>query len=310
MSDIQPLDKRVHKLNKFMQSVYRNPLIRKFYEPYWHRPIGMRELVYFPHRERYSRVDINGKLVFITGASSGMGRASAIKLAQLGAKIVAVARRENELQDLQKTIEEGGGQCAYYPLDLTDQEATDTVIQQVLQQHGVPDIVINNAGHSIRRSVKDSLDRFHDYTRTMNVNYYPAVQITLGFLPGMMERRSGHFINISSWGVPLHAVPLFSAYLASKSALTAFTRSIELDTRDRGIRATVVYPPLVRTEMIAPTKEYENLQTLSVDEASDWIVYAAKNQPREVIPRLVRYVRFLFTVHPGLGEVLASNAWT
>ncbi len=156
---------------------------------------------------------------------------------------------------------------------MADIASCDTLVQRVMNDHGGVDILINNAGRSIRRAIENSLDRFHDYERTMQLNYFGALRLIMGFIPSMLQKKRGHVINISSIGV-LSNAPRFSAYVASKAALDAFSRCAVAEFSDSGIEFTTINMPLVRTEMIAPTKIYQHVPTLSPEEAADLIVQA------------------------------------
>ncbi|KXP08163.1 short-chain dehydrogenase [Tsukamurella pulmonis] len=222
---------------------------------------------------------LRGLRIVVTGASSGIGREAALQLAERGAHVIAVARRESELEELCALT---GGE--YRVCDLTDTDAIDALITGL----GEVDVLVNNAGHSIRRTIADSTERFHDYQRTMNLNYFAAVQLSLGVLPGMIERGRGQIVNVCTWGLLANTFPKFSAYAASKNALAIFGRSLNAERPHPGVRATNVYYPLVRTEMIAPTAEYSGASALEPDEAGRWIVRAITHQPVEVSPAALR----------------------
>ncbi|KXP13983.1 SDR family NAD(P)-dependent oxidoreductase [Tsukamurella pseudospumae] len=222
---------------------------------------------------------VRGLRIVVTGASSGIGREAALQLAGRGAHVIAVARREQELEELCALT---GGE--YRVCDLTDSDSIDGLLTNL----GEVDVLINNAGHSIRRTIADSTDRFHDYQRTMNLNYFAAVQLSLGVLPGMIERGRGQIVNVCTWGVLANTFPKFSAYAASKNALSIFGRSLNAERPHPGVHATNVYFPLVRTEMIAPTTEYSGASALEPDEAGRWLVRAVTHQPVEVSPAALR----------------------
>ncbi len=201
---------------------------------------------------------IKDKVVVVTGASSGIGKATALKLASAGAKVMLVARGEEKLLDTKKEIEAAGGRSWIYSADVSDMASCDALVAKVLKDHAGCDYLINNAGRSIRRGVLNSLDRFHDFERTMQLNYFGALRLIMGFLPGMVANKRGHIINISSIGV-LSNAPRFSAYVASKSALDSFAACAASEFIDKGVDFTTINMPLVRTPMIAPTKMYENV---------------------------------------------------
>ena len=222
-----------------------------------------------------------GRTVLITGASSGIGAATALAVARRKAVPLLVARRADELEAVAERIRAEGGTAHTYPCDLTDAEAVGALLKQVLAEHDGIDALVNNAGRSIRRSVHLSVDRLHDYERTMALNYFAPLRLVLGLLPHMRERRSGHIVNISSMGVQINT-PRFSAYLASKSALDAFSRVAAGETVADGVTFTSVRMPLVRTPMIGPTKVYDAFPAATPERAAQWVVRALERRPEEV----------------------------
>ena len=225
------------------------------------------------------------KVVVVTGASSGIGKATALKMAAAGAKVILVARGEEKLVETKKEIDAAGGRCWMYTADVADMASCDALVARVLAEHGACDFLVNNAGRSIRRGVINSFDRFHDFERTMQLNYFGALRLIMGFLPKMIEQKRGHIINISSIGV-LSNAPRFSAYVASKSALDSFSACAASEFLDKGIHFTTINMPLVRTPMIAPTKMYENVPTLSPEQAADLVVEAIVYKPVRIATRL------------------------
>ena len=230
---------------------------------YWERHLDPDLFV-----DRTLRGHVAGKVVLITGGSSGIGKASAIKVAEAGAKVIIVARGQKELDETRDAIVAAGGKCWAYTCDLTDLSSCDALVAKVLAEHRHVDILVNNAGRSIRRSVELSYDRFHDYERTMQLNYFGCLRLIMGFLPTMTQRRRGHIINISSIGV-LASSARFSAYVASKAALDAFSRCAQAEFSGKNIAFTTVNMPLVKTPMIAPTKMYDSVPTLTPEEAAE-----------------------------------------
>lgn len=218
------------------------------------------------------------KTIVITGASSGIGEAAAKALAREGAHICLVARREDELARVKAAIEEEGGKASIYVADLSNLQEIDACCTAILKDHERLDVLINNAGRSIRRPIKESLDRFHDYERTMQLNYFGAVRMTLKLLPRFYAQHKGHIINVSSLSA-LVPTPRFSAYVASKCALDGFSRSIAAELIGEGIRVTTINYPLVKTPMTAPTKIYKYLPQMDVEVAAQWIVDAVKKRP-------------------------------
>ena len=254
------------------------------------------------------RGKVENRVVLITGGSSGIGKASAIKVAEAGAKVLIVARGEAELHETRDQIIAAGGKCWAYTCDLTDLASCDELIKKVLHDHKHVDILVNNAGRSIRRSVEASYDRFHDYERTMQLNYFGCLRLIMGFLPGMTSRRKGHIINISSIGV-LASSPRFSAYVASKAALDAFSRCAQAEFSGKNIAFTTVNMPLVKTPMIAPTKMYDSIPTLSPEEAADLVVKAIIERPSRVATRMGIFAATLNALVPKAYEVIMNTAF-
>jgi NAD(P)-dependent dehydrogenase (short-subunit alcohol dehydrogenase family) len=246
--------------------------------------------------------------VLVTGGSSGIGKAAALKIAVAGARVLICARNEEELAAAQREISEAGGICHSYIADLSEEKSCADLVQRIIDEHGGVDILINNAGRSIRRSIALSYDRFHDFERTMQLNYFGSLRLIMGFLPGMTERHRGHIINISSIGVLTNA-PRFSAYVASKAALDAFSRCAQAEFSDNGIHFTTVNMPLVKTPMIAPTKMYEAVPTLTPDEAADLIVEAIVERPVRLATRLGTFAQIFYAVAPRAYEILMNTAF-
>lgn len=218
-----------------------------------------------------------GRTVLVTGASSGIGEATALAVARTGATVLLVARRPEELERVRQEIEETGGRAAAYPCDLTDGDAVDTLVAQVLAAHGAVDYLVNNAGRSIRRSLDLTQDRFHDFERTMAINYFGPVRLTMGLLPAMREQGFGHVVNVLSWGVQMKA-PKFSAYLASKTALDTWSRIAGRETYGDGVTFTNIRFSLVRTAMSAPTEAYAG-RGASPEQAAARVVRALEDRP-------------------------------
>ena len=251
---------------------------------------------------------VKSKVVLITGASAGIGKAAALKIAEAGAKILIVARSEDKLLETRQEIEAKGGTAFIYTADIADLASCDALVQRVIADHGGVDILINNAGRSIRRAIENSLDRFHDYERTMQLNYFGALRLIMGFIPSMLKKKRGHVINISSIGV-LSNAPRFSAYVASKAALDAFARCAVAEFSDSGIEFTTINMPLVRTEMIAPTKIYEHVPMLSAEEVADLIVQAIIYKPERIATRVGIFAQVLHAVAPKLYAVVMNTAF-
>ncbi|MBN3457947.1 SDR family oxidoreductase [Mycobacterium sp. DSM 3803] len=249
-------------------------------------------------------IDLTGKRILLTGASSGIGEAAAEKFAARGARVVAVARRQELLDDLVERISHAGGDARARAVDLSDLDAVDALVAEVEQDLGGVDILVNNAGRSIRRPLAESLDRWHDVERTMTLNYYAPLRLIRGLAPGMRERGDGHIINVATWGVMNESSPLFAVYNASKAALSAVSRVIETEWAAQGVHSTTLYYPLVKTPMIAPTRAYDGLPGLSAEEAADWMITAARTRPVQIAPRMAVTAKALNSVAPGLVDAL------
>ena len=272
---------------------------------YWERHL---DPDLFIDRSLSSRV--KDKVVLITGGSSGIGLATAKKVAAAGAKTLICARGLEDLEKAKAEIEgeTKGAQVFVYQADLADLASADDLVKRVLADHGAVDVLINNAGRSIRRSIELSYDRFHDFERTMQLNYFGSLRLVMGLLPSMTERRRGHVINISSIGVLTNA-PRFSAYVASKAALDAFSRCAASEFSDKNIHFTIVNMPLVKTPMIGPTKIYDNVPTLTPDEAGDMVVKAIIERPHRVATRLGIFAEMLHLMAPKVYQVVLNTAF-
>ncbi len=251
---------------------------------------------------------VKDKVIVITGASSGIGKATAIKMAAAGAKVILVARGEEKLVETKKEIDDAKGRCWMYAADVSDLASCDALVARVLKEHGTCHFLVNNAGRSIRRGVINSFDRFHDFERTMQLNYFGALRLIMGFLPKMIAQRGGHIINISSIGV-LSNAPRFSAYVASKSALDSFAACASSEFLDKGVHFTTINMPLVRTPMIAPTKMYENVPTLSPEQAADLVVEAVVYRSVRIATRLGIFGAISHAAAPRLTQILLNTAF-
>jgi NAD(P)-dependent dehydrogenase (short-subunit alcohol dehydrogenase family) len=251
---------------------------------------------------------LTGKVAVVTGASSGIGLVVSKKLAAAGAKVILVARTREKLEEAQRIIAKSGGESHVYPCDLNNMEAIDKCAQAVLHDFGHVDILVNNAGRSIRRAVFESFDRFHDFERTMQLNYFGGVRMILNFLPGMAKRRSGHIINISSIGVLANAAR-FSAYVASKAALDAFSRCLSAEVKHRNIEITAIYMPLVRTPMIAPTKIYDYVPAWSPEKAGDTVLNAILSRPKSVATPLGTAAAISYALWPKINDYVLNKGF-
>jgi short-subunit dehydrogenase len=259
-------------------------------------------------KDRTLSAAVRGKVVLITGASSGIGKATAVKAADAGATVLLVARSVEKLEETKREIETSGGVAHIHRCDLADIEDVERMAEEVLAYHGRVDILVNNAGRSIRRSVGLSNDRFHDYERTIQLNYLGAVRLILALLPSMRAHKSGHIINISSIGTQTNP-PRFSAYVASKAALDAFSRVIASEVIDDGVHLTTIHMPLVRTPMIAPTRMYDMFPAISPEEAAEMIAKAMVAQPKKVATRLGTFGELVYAVAPSMSDRLLNQAY-
>ena len=275
---------------------------------YWER-------TYSPDRRKDKALAkaVQGRTVMITGASSGIGRALALRVGAAGGRVILVARGLEKLEQTQREIADLGGTAFVHRCDLSDMSDIERMAKEVLHEHGRVDVLVNNAGRSIRRSIALSYDRFHDFERTMQLNYFGAVRLILTLLPVMRQtspdgRRGGHILNISSIGVQTNT-PRFSAYVASKAALDAFSRCIASEVVDDGVHLTTVHMPLVRTPMIAPTKMYDRFPTISPAEAADMICKAMINRPKKVGTTLGNAGELMYTLSPRLSDRILNRGY-
>jgi NAD(P)-dependent dehydrogenase (short-subunit alcohol dehydrogenase family) len=261
--------------------------------------------------DRSLKGTVGGKVVLVTGGSSGIGLAAAVKFAEAGAVTIICARDEAKLAEAKREILEkagAGAQVHVYSADIADESSCRDLIEAIHANHGGVDFLVNNAGRSIRRAIEASYDRFHDFERTMQLNYFGCLRVTMGLLPGMVAKRRGHVVNISSIGVLTNA-PRFSAYVASKAALDAWTRCASSEYADMGITFTTINMPLVRTPMIAPTKIYQNVPTLSPEEAADMIAQACVNKPVRIATRLGVTGELMHALAPRVAQIVMNTSF-
>jgi len=259
-------------------------------------------------RNRTLHVAVDGRRVLITGASSGIGRATALQIAAAGGIPLLVARNVDKLEDVRAEIVAAGGTAFVYAADIADMDSVDRLVERVLADHRHVDMLVNNAGRSIRRSIALSYDRFHDFERTMQLNYFGAVKLILGLLPHMRERGFGHIVNISSIGVQT-SPPRFSAYVASKAALDAFTRVVASEVIGDGVSFTTIHMPLVRTPMIAPTKMYDAFPAITPEEAADMICEALRSRPKHMGTRLGTFGEVAYALSPKAVDRILHLAY-
>jgi len=252
---------------------------------------------------------VEGTITLITGGSSGIGEAAAKKIADAGGEVVLVARTQENLDRVADDIRSNGGTAHVYPCDLSDMDAIAAMADRVLADLGGVDMLINNAGRSIRRSLALSYDRIHDYQRTMQLNYLGAVQLILKFIPGMRERGFGHIINVSSVGVQTRA-PRFGAYIASKAALDSLCDALQAEVVDEDIKFTTVHMALVRTPMISPTSMYDKFPALTPDQAAGVIADAIVQRPRRASSPFGQLAAVVDAVNPAVMDRVRNRAFT
>ncbi|MDP3925856.1 MAG: SDR family oxidoreductase [Hydrogenophaga sp.] len=260
------------------------------------------------HIDRSLKGTVAGKVVLVTGGSSGIGLAAAHKFAEAGAVTIICGRDQDKLDEACKEAKDKGYQFIAYPADTADMADADRFVQLLIANHGGVDFLINNAGRSIRRAIEGSYDRFHDFERTMQLNYFGCLRVTMGLLPGMVAKKKGHVVNISSIGVLTNA-PRFSAYVASKAALDAWTRCASSEFADQGISFTTINMPLVRTPMIAPTQIYKNVPTLAPEEAADMIAQACIFKPVRIATRLGVTGQVMHAMVPRVAQIVMNTSF-
>ncbi|GAC1434421.1 MAG: SDR family oxidoreductase [Solirubrobacteraceae bacterium] len=260
------------------------------------------------YKDRSLGATVRGRTVLITGASSGIGRAAALKVAAAGGIPLLVARSADKLADTKAEIEAAGGTAHTYSADLAALDSIPDLVERVLADHPSIDFLVNNAGRSIRRSMSLSHDRFHDYERTMQLNYFGTIKLIMEVVQHMKEQRSGHIVNVSSIGAQTNP-PRFSAYVASKAALDAFTRVVSSEVIGDGISFTTIHMPLVRTPMIAPTKMYDSFPTITPDEAADMICEAMRSKPKVINTRLGTFGEVSYTLMPKAVDQILHMAY-
>ena len=257
---------------------------------------------------RALRKRVSGRAVAITGASSGIGEALANRLGDAGAHVLLIARSVDKLTEIKSAIEGRGGTAFVYPGDLSDAEDTQRLISAVLADHGQVDVLVNNAGISIRRSVEKSYDRVHDFERTLSLNFLGAVRLIMGFLPGMRSQRQGQILNVSTIGVQVN-VPRYGAYIASKAALDAFSRVLAVEALKDGVKVTTIYMPLVKTPMMKSTTIYDAFPMRTAEQAADLVVNGIIHQPKRVATPVGNLFEFAYGVAPSAIDRVLNAAY-
>lgn len=250
--------------------------------------------------------DLSGKKIVITGASSGIGEAAALQLAALGAMVILVARREDKLNAVVETIKHAGGQAYAYSADLSDLSLVDELGEKILADHSTIDVLINNAGHSIRRPFTDSLERYHDFERCMTLNYFSPLRLTRKLLPAMIDAKQGHIVNSSTWGTLL-PVTGFGPYNASKASLDSIAESMRAELREKGITITQIHFPLVHTAMSAATEQFQKLPGMTSQEAGQWVVRAVTHRPAKIMDLKTKIAKWLYLLFPRTAEACSKR---
>ncbi len=249
--------------------------------------------------------DLRGAVIVVTGASSGIGEAGAVALAAKGAKLRLLARREDELRRVQAIIRADGGDAEVFPVDLSDLDAVEACADRLLASDPRIDVLVNNAARSIRRPIREARD--HDFERVMQLNYLAPVRLTMRLLPRMLEQGGGgHLVTVSSMSA-LAPTPRYAAYIASKSALEGFTRSLGTELRNDGISTTIINYPLVRTPMVAPTALYKSAPMMDVEEAAEWMVRSVEQRPARITDR--RGAAFAVASATAPGTTIKAAGW-
>jgi thioester reductase-like protein/short-subunit dehydrogenase len=306
MELVPRFDSRETQLALSGTSLERPPELREYVARLW--DYWEREMDPDLSRDRTLEEAVQGRRVLITGASSGIGRATALQVATAGGVPLLVARNVERLEEVRAEIVAAGGAAFVYAADMSDMESVDGLVQRVLADHRHVEMLVNNAGRSIRRSIALSYDRFHDFERTMQLNYFGAIRLIIGLLPTMRERGTGHIVNISSIGVQTNP-PRFSAYVASKAALDAFTRVVASETIGDGVTFTTIHMPLVRTPMIAPTKMYDAFPAITPEQAADMICEALRTRPKHMGTRLGTVGEVLYALSPKAVDRILHLAY-
>ena len=251
--------------------------------------------------ERRLRETVGGKVILVTGASHGIGEATARKLTAAGATVLLVARSRERLEELQAQYAVLGGSVYVYATDLSHPESVDALAARVLEEHEHVDVIISNAGKSIRRSIERSYDRFHDFQRTIGVNYLGPVKLLLAFLPSMRARRRGHIVNVSTAGVRVPPAPYWAAYQASKAAFDVFLRTAAMEIAADRVKVSSIYMALVHTRMSAPTPSFRSMPGLTPDQAADLVCKAIVERPASITPWWARAVE--------MGTAVSRRPW-
>jgi short-subunit dehydrogenase len=249
------------------------------------------------------RSKLDGKTVLITGASSGIGEELAYLLADISAHLILVARREEKLFTMKNEIEKKNAKVSIFRADLRNGEDMEGLLAFIRNLPDGLDIVVSNAGHSIRRPIAKSLDRYHDFTRTMAINYFAPVQLLLATIP-LLKNKQGQIINISTVNTLLIPLPYWAAYQASKSAFDTWFRSAAPELNAMGISTTSIYLPLVKTPMIEPTPVYQTLPAMSPKHVAKIIGHSIYSRRKIYKPWWLIFGQLASICFRGIWELL------
>lgn len=252
------------------------------------------------------RTKLDGKTILITGASFGIGEKSAYILAEMNVHLILVARTEEKLLTMKQEIEKKAAKVSIIKADLRNPEEIKGLLAFIHQLPDGLDLLVSNAGLSIRRSINNSLDRYHDFTRTMAINYFVPVQLLLSLIP-LLEKNQGHVINISTVNALLIPLPYWAAYQASKSAFDTWFRSVAPELKAMGISTTTIYLPLVRTRMILPTLAYQKLPAMSPDHVGKIICKSMYTQRQKYRPWWLFFGQLASIMFRGIWELFTTT---
>lgn len=249
---------------------------------------------------------LKGKTVLITGASSGIGEQLAYMLEDVDVHLILVARREEKLLAIKREIEKRAAKVSIFPADLRNNEEMEKLLEFIHKLPDGLDLIVSNAGISIRRSIKDSLSRYHDFTRTMAINYFAPVQLLLSTIP-LLKKNQGQIINVSTVNALLIPFPFWAAYQASKAAFDTWFRSAAPELNAEGISTTSIYLPLVRTPMILPTAAYREMPAMSPVHVAKIICRSMYTKRKSYTPWWMIFGQLASIIFRGIWDLSAPG---
>ncbi len=259
--------------------------------------------------EKKLRSKLQGKTILITGASSGIGEQVAYLLADIDAHLILVARREEKLLAMKSEIEMEAAKVSVFRADLRNKDEMEGLLATIHQLPEGLDVFVSNAGLSINRSIHQSLDRYHDFTRTMAINYFAPVQLLMEVIP-LLQRNQGQVINISTVNALLLPIPHWAAYQASKAAFDTWFRSAMPELNVMGISTTSIYLPLVRTPMILPTTAYQKMPAMSPKHVAKIICKSMYTRVRTYRPWWLIFGQLASILFRGILEMVIPRILT